>query len=52
MSVDPGNRLVATELEASWNQKLRYLEEMQQKLTEKKEKRFRASRTSRQERYH
>jgi len=38
MSVDPGNRLVATELEASWNQKLRYLEEMQQKLTEKKEK--------------
>jgi len=38
MSVDPGNRLVATELEASWNQKLRHLEEMQQKLTEKKEK--------------
>jgi len=38
MSVDPGNRLVATELEASWNQKLRYLEEMQQKLKKKKEK--------------
>jgi hypothetical protein len=38
MSVDPGNRLVATELEASWNQKLRHLEETRQKLTEKKEK--------------
>jgi hypothetical protein len=38
MSVDPGNRLVATELEASWNQKLRHLEEMQQNLKKKKEK--------------
>jgi len=38
MSVDPGNRLVATELEASWNQKLRHLDKMRQKLTKKKEK--------------
>lgn len=38
MSVDPHNRLVATELEASWNQKLRHLEEMRQKLEKKKEK--------------
>jgi len=38
MLVDPHNRLVATELEASWNQKLRHLEEMQQKLEKKKEK--------------
>jgi len=38
MCVDPGNRLVATELEASWNQKLRHLEEMQQKIEKKKEK--------------
>ncbi len=38
MLVDPGNRLVATELEAAWNQKLRHLEETRQKLKKKKEK--------------
>ena len=38
MLVDPHNRLVATELEASWNQKLRHLEETRQKLKKKKEK--------------
>ncbi|MBM3701197.1 MAG: recombinase family protein [Actinobacteria bacterium] len=38
MCVDPENRLVATELEASWNQKLRYLEETRQNLAKKKEK--------------
>ncbi|MCG2789882.1 MAG: recombinase family protein [Actinomycetia bacterium] len=38
MLVDPRNRLVATELEASWNQKLRHLEETRQKLQKKKEK--------------
>lgn len=37
MSVDPGNRLVATELEAAWNQKLRQLEITQQKYQKKKE---------------
>jgi len=37
MSVDPGNRLVATELEAVWNQKLRQLEIAQQEYQKKKE---------------
>lgn len=36
MSVDPGNRLVATELEAAWNQKLRQLEKTQQEYEKKK----------------
>ena len=36
MSVDPGNRLVATELEAAWNQKLRHLEKAQQEYEKKK----------------
>jgi len=38
MSVDPQNRLVATELEAAWNQKLRHLEETRQKLTKRRKK--------------
>jgi len=38
MAVDPCNRLVATELEAAWNQKLRQLEETQRHFKEKKEK--------------
>lgn len=37
MSVDPQNRLVATELEAAWNQKLRQLEKTQQEYQKKKE---------------
>ena len=36
MSVDPQNRLVATELEAVWNQKLRQLEKTQQEYEKKK----------------
>jgi len=37
MSVDPQNRLVATELEAAWNQKLRQLENTRQEYEKKKE---------------
>jgi len=37
MLVDPQNRLVATELEAAWNQKLRQLEKTQQEYEKKKE---------------
>jgi len=38
MLVDPQNRLVATELEAAWNQKLRQLEKAQQEYEKKKRK--------------
>lgn len=38
MAVDPQNRLVATELEAAWNQKLRQLEEARCQFRKKKEK--------------
>lgn len=37
MLVDPQNRLVATELEAAWNQKLRQLEKIRQEHEKKKE---------------
>lgn len=37
MLVDPQNRLVATELEAAWNQKLRQLEKTRQEYEKKKE---------------
>ena len=37
MSVDPQNRLVATELEAAWNQKLRQMEKIRQEHEKKKE---------------
>ena len=38
MSVDPGNRLVADQLEADWNEKLRQLEQARQRYEEQREK--------------